>query len=545
MIRTRKFGVGVPMSDGVRLSTDIVLPAEHGRWPVIMIRTPYSRVNDRILGWAEMLADFGYAVVTQDVRGRGDSAGVWEPWIDEFGDGFDSVEWVAQQNWSDGQVGMLGGSYEAWVQWAAATRRPPHLKAMVTSGSPGKWFRDWPYRFGAFYAADYLEWLNRTSDRVVQPVPFPSWAWVVQHSDLRSLDTDTGRPMASWQHALDHDTYDGYWHSLDINGYELIDIPVLHITGWFDGCAPGQLHHFAQMTRHSPAGDRQSLVIGPWNHVGAVVTGLAAGGDLEIGAQGSVGLAEFWLPWFDRWLKGETPERVAHNVTYFTLGTNRWRTADKWPPSNFHEETLYFRGDGTISEEANAEESAREYTYNPSDPVLSLVHTHDRNALDGAPRPQALIERRSDVLVYEGAPVTRSLTVAGPARAVLFVASSAVDTDFVVSVIYVRANGFGTIIADGIIRAAMRSSLSKVSPLEPGQVYELEIQIDDVGLQLEPDESLRVAISSSLSPNYHPNPNTGEGYGGSSPLIVAQQTIYHGGRYPSRLILYAESEVST
>ena len=304
MTAARLFDVGAPMSDGVELSTDVALPGGEGTWPVVMIRTPYSKASDRILEWADFFAGFGYAVVTQDVRGRGDSAGDWEPWINEFADGHDAVEWAAAQPWCTGRVGMLGGSYEAWVQWAAASRHPRHLAAMVTSGSPGRWFRDWPYRFGAFYAADYLEWLNRTAGRVVQPVPFPSWSWLVRHADLRSLDTDTGRPLASWQAALDHSSYDGYWHSLDVTGYEQMDIPVLHLTGWFDACAPGEYHHFRELRDHSPGGGRQALVIGPWDHVGAVITGEAVEGDLEIGPLGTVDIRMTWERWFSRWLKG-------------------------------------------------------------------------------------------------------------------------------------------------------------------------------------------------------------------------------------------------
>src|SRR5579885_1538110 len=221
---------------------------------------------------------------------------------------------------------------------------------MVTSGSPGRWFRDWPYRFGAFYAADYLEWLNRTSDRVVQPVPFPSWGWAARHQNLRTLDTDTGRPMKRWQEALDHNTYDEYWHSLDIGGYESVDVPVLHMTGWFDACAPGQYHHFAHMTRLSPSKHLQSLIVGPWDHGGAVVTGKAVGGDLDVGAKGSVGLAQYWVPWFDRFLKGDVHAQQLPPVTYFVLGTNNWRTATAWPPSEFRELTLYLDGNGSLTD---------------------------------------------------------------------------------------------------------------------------------------------------------------------------------------------------
>ncbi|HUZ55142.1 MAG TPA: CocE/NonD family hydrolase [Streptosporangiaceae bacterium] len=535
----RLFDVQVPMADGVSLSTDVVLPAAGaGPWPAILIRTPYSKVNDRILGWADFFADYGYAVVAQDVRGRGDSDGVWEPWISEFGDGYDAVEWIAAQPWCTGKVGMLGGSYEGWVQWAAASRHPAHLAAMVTSGSPGRWFRDWPYRFGAFFASDYLEWLNLTARRVVQPFPFPSWAWYVSHPSLRRLDADMGRPLASWQTALDHSTYDNYWHSLDITGYEQMDIPVLHLTGWFDGCAPGEFHHFRQMRERSPAADRQSLVVGPWDHGGAVVTGLAVEGDLAISAQGTADLRLVWERWFARFLKGEPASADGPAVRYYSLGANEWRESSSWPPAGSKEHVLYLHADGTASTSPSPTEAAREYEYDPARPVLSMLMPHNRDRLEWAPRPGALIDGRADVLRYRAAPAEVPLAIAGPVRAVLFAATTGPDTDFVVSLGYVRADGSTTIVADGIVRAAMRSSLEEVALLEPGQIYELDIEVNDIALELAPGEALEVAISSSLAPNYHPNPNTGLGYAGDAPPIVVRQSVFHGGHRPSRLVLH-------
>ncbi len=533
----RLFDLRVPMADGVTLSTDVVLPAGTGTFPAILIRTPYSKVNDRILAWAGFFADHGYAVVAQDVRGRGDSDGAWEPWISEFGDGHDAVEWAAAQPWCTGKVGMLGGSYEAWVQWAAASRHPAHLAAMVTSGSPGRWFRDWPYRFGAFYASDYLEWLNRTAGRVVQPVPFPSWAWLVGHADLRSLDAESGRPLASWQAALDHDSYDDYWHSLDITGYEQMDIPVLHLTGWYDACAPGEYHHFRELRKASPAGHRQAMVIGPWDHHGAVVTGQAVGGDLEISAQGTVDIRLLWERWFARWLKDSPDAEADAQVRYYSLGANLWRESADWPPAGSTEHVLYLHADGSLRAEPSAAAATRSYEYDPARPVLSLVSLHNRDRLEWAPRPALLIDGRDDVLRYRTAPLASPLAIAGPVHAVLHVATTGRDTDFVVSLSYVRADGTATIIADGIIRAAMRASLSEAELLEPGQIYELDIEVNDIALELAPGEAVEVAVSSSLAPNYHPNPNTGLGYGGEESPVVVRQTVYHGGAHPSRLVL--------
>ncbi len=533
----RLFDHQVPMADGVCLSTDITLPGTAGTWPAILIRTPYSKVNDRILEWAGFFADYGYAVVAQDVRGRGDSDGDWEPWINEFGDGHDTIEWIAEQEWCSGKVGMLGGSYEGWVQWAAAARHPAHLAAMVTSGSPGRWFRDWPYRFGAFFASDYLEWLNRVARRVVQPVPFPSWAWLVGHPDLRTLDADTGRPLAAWQAALDHSTYDDYWHSLDISGYERMDIPVLHLTGWFDGCAPGEFHHFHQMRKLSPAADRQSLVVGPWDHHAAVVTGQAVEGDLAISAQGTVDLRLVWERWFARWLKGDRSGSDFAPVRYYSLGANEWRESSDWPPAASSEHVLYLQADGSATTEPAATEATREYEYDPARPVLSMLTLHNQDRLEWAPRPAVLIDGREDVLRYRTAPVDSQFSIAGPVRALLYASTTGTDTDFVVSLGYVRADGSTTIVADGIMRAAMRDSLEQVSLLEPGEVYELEVEVNDIALELARGEALEIAVSSSLAPNYHPNPNTGLGYAGDAPAIVVQQTIYHGGQHPSRLIL--------
>jgi uncharacterized protein len=533
----RLFDVRVPMADGVSLSTDVVLPGTSGAWPAILVRTPYSKVSDRILAWADFFTDYGYALVAQDVRGRGDSDGDWEPWVNEFGDGHDAIEWVAAQPWCTGKVGMLGGSYEGWVQWAAASRHPAHLAAMVTSGSPGRWFRDWPYRFGAFFASDYLEWLNRTAARVVQPVPYPSWAWFVSHSSLRTLDTDTGRPLDSWQAALDHCTYDSYWHSLDITGYEQMDIPVLHLTGWFDACAPGEYHHFRQLRELSPAADKQSLVIGPWDHHAAVVTGLAVEGDLAISAQGTVDLRLIWERWFARWLKGDQVGADDAAVRYYSLGANVWCTSSDWPPAGSREHVLYLHADGSATTDPAPAEAAREYEYDPARPVLSMLMLHNRDRLEWNPRPAVLIDGREDVLRYRTAPAETPLTIAGPVQAVLYAATTGQDTDFVVSLSYVRADGTATIIADGILRAAMHRSLEEVSLLTPGEIYELDVEVNEIALGLAPGESLEIAISSSLAPNYHPNPNTGLGYADDAPPVVVRQTVYHGGRYPSRLVL--------
>lgn len=548
MTLCRQFGVISPMRDGAELALDVTMPGQGGPFPAILVRTPYERTNDRLAAWATWFASAGYAFVAQDVRGRGDSAGTFDPWIQEFDDGFDTIAWIADQGWCDGAVGMLGGSYEAWVQWSAATRHPPALRAMVTSGSPGRWFRDWPYRFGALFAADYVEWLARTSGRLVQPVPFPDWSFVVHHLAPRRLDSDSGRALPAWQHALDHDTYDEYWHSLDVDGYERMGIAVLQVTGWWDACSPGEFHHFRQMSERSPASDRHSLVIGPFDHHAAVVTGQVVEGDLAIPPSGALGLEALWLDWFDRYLTASPHRRFTAAspveagatpapppVRFFSLGDNTWWEATDWPPAGTVDRSWYLTAGGGLSEEADEETQSREYIYDPSQPVVSMATLHHRDRLEWSPRPAVLVEGRDDTLSYQSEPVDTPVLLAGRPVATLYAASSCVDTDFVVSLGWVRTDGTCSLLVDGILRAAMRDSLECPEPLEPDRVYELVIELNDISLRLRAGEALRVVIASSLAPNYQPNPNTGEGYGGSAPPAVARQRIFCGGATASRL----------
>ena len=217
---------------------------------------------------------------------------------------------------------------------------------------------------------------------------------------------------------------------------------------------------------------------------------------------------------------------------------NEWRESISWPPAGSDEQVLYLHADGTASSEASTTEAALEYEYDPARPVLSMLMPHNREPLEWAPRPGVLIDGREDVLRYRTAPVKMPLSIAGPVHVVLFASTTGQDTDFVASLGYVRADGSTTIVADGIVRAAMRSSLEEVSLLEPGEIYELEIEVNDIALELAPGEALEVAISSSLAPNYHPNPNTGLGYAGDAPPVVVQQTVFHGGKSSSRLVLH-------
>jgi uncharacterized protein len=540
----RLFDLGATMRDSVRLSADVYLADDEAAAPAILVRTPYDNTRRDFVDWARYFTGHGYAVVLQDTRGRGDSDGVFTPWLDDFDDGYDTVEWVAAQDWCDGKVGMLGGSYMAWVQWTAAARNPPHLVTLVTAGSPGRWFRDWPYRFGAFWAEDYVEWVNRISGRSYQPSTLIDWTDLHEHRNPRTMDVVLGRPMPHWQECLDHTTLDAFWQRLQITGYEEMNLPALHVTGWFDGCAPGEFHHFREMATHSPAARDQSLLVGAWGHGGACATGRAIAGALDLDPDASLDLQAVWLAWFDRWLRGIDGDPMPP-VRYFAMGANVWRDADAWPPSDAVEWPLYLHADGSLAAEPAETPDSRTFAYDPTDPTPGMERLSAEPLDDWSPRDLAFLERRADVLVYTSEPFAEPIEIAGPIHLVVQASSSAVDTDFAAILGDVDVDGRAIFLSHGILRASFRESLSDPTPLVPGERYELTIEMADLGHVVLPGHRLRVIVTSCLFPYYHPNPNTGARYGEErvGDAIVAEQTIYAGPDAPSHLTVFVRHSV--
>ncbi|MGI8550551.1 MAG: CocE/NonD family hydrolase, partial [Dehalococcoidia bacterium] len=299
----------VPMRDGVELSADVYLPPEGaGPWPAILQRTPYDNTAELWLKIAVYFAKQGYAFVSQDVRGRCDSDGVWEPFVNEGPDGHDTIVWTGEQAWCNGKVGMMGGSYGGFVQWVAAKERPPYLSALVSTAAAGRWLEELPYRFGV-YAPYWMFWLNLVGGRSQQqPVhanpEVPDWPRIFTHRPLRDLDQALGRTNTVWRKWLQHRTFDDYWRQISLIGhFTSIDLPVLHITGWFDGDQWGELHYWHGMLNESSASDRQWLLSGPWDHAGTRSPRQQLGGR-DFGPSALVDINAVHLRFFDRWLRG-------------------------------------------------------------------------------------------------------------------------------------------------------------------------------------------------------------------------------------------------
>lgn len=542
----------VPMRDGIKLSADIYLPAEEGQYPVILQRTPYDNTMPLWVDIATYFAGHGYAFVSQDVRGRCDSEGEWVPMVNEAEDGYDTIEWIAQQPWCNGRVGMMGGSYGGLVQWMAARERPPHLVTLVSTAAAGRWLQELPYMNGKF-SPYWLWWLNLVGGRTLQqslsdPAAKPpiNWKKLVLHRPLKDIDQVLGRANTVWREWLAHPTFDDYWRHLSLDGYfEGIDLPVLHITGWYDGDQWGELYYYDNMVTYSPAADKQFLLSGPWDHAGTR-TPKAVLGEVDFTQAAVLDMKAIHLRWFDYWLKGdENGQAEEARVKVFIMGRNEWREEPAWPLPDVQMTPYYFHsggrantlgGDGRLSEDAPGDESPDEYTYNPDHPTPSIP---DLESFPGGDYPldQRYVERRDDVLAYTSEPLGQALEVTGTPFVVLHAASDVVDTDFAAVLTDVYPDGRSVALAEGILRASYRDSLAEPTPLTPGQVYEYKIELNATSNAFLPGHRIRVAIMSCRFPSFCRNPNTGAPEGEDEEFCLANQTVYHNSNHPSHVLL--------
>lgn len=556
--------VEVPMRDGVILRADIYRPSAAERLPVLLERTPYGKGFSEP-GFALMAAERGYVVVVQDTRGRWSSEGDGYPFVHEKEDGYDTVQWAAQQEWCDGQVGMYGVSYVGYTQWAAAAERPPALKTMIPAVTFCKPY-DFVYEGGAFMLGASVSWgLMAGGSMALQRQEMSAEAreqWMLRfiqavdgmtyRSTFNTLPLDQmpviGKDglVTYFADLLSHPRYDHFWKKIDCP-YEAMSMPIFHLGSWYDIFLGTTLKDYVRI--HSQgASPRQKLVVGPWTH--ANFDNLV--GEVDFGVQASwmfVLPEEEQLRWFDYWLKGEENGILQEPpVRLFVMGRNYWRNEHEWPLARTKYIPYYLHsagganslhGDGGLSPEPPGEENTDSLIYDPREPVP----THGGGlccwdaALKSGAYDQREIEQRQDVLVYTTPPLERDLEVTGPLQVNLWAASSALDTDFTAKLVDVHPDGFARNLADGILRASCRNSLSLPELLEPGEVYPLVIDLAATSNVFLAGHRIRLEISSSNYPRFARNPNTGQSHGEASELATARQTIYHDHLHPSHILL--------
>ena len=530
----------IPMRDGVRLAANVFLPAEHLRVPVILERTPYGKGADITPNY-QAFVDHGYAVVVEDVRGRYESEGAFQPLEQEPADGDDTLNWIARQPWSDGKIGMIGGSYRGIVQWKAALRNNPHLKAIFPVVSGNDDYRDRFYSTGgAMKLGNRLEWM---SENLRAPGYHPDFAKFVLHLPLRTSDiAATGWTSEMYRVAVAHPAFDAYWRGISTREQlSKIRIPVFAVGGWYDNFVESDLDAFGAL--HKTSGLNR-ILIGPWPHNMSYKFA-----DTDFGPDSAVPMRSLQLEWFDQWLMGkDTPLVSEPPVKIFVMGSNRWREEREWPPQeatareyyllgNGHANSL--NGDGTLGGRPARRGAVDHFVFDPRDPVPTRggAVCCNPSVFPWGPMDQRPVERRPDVLVYTTGGLREDVEVIGPVQVVLWVATSARDTDFTAKLVDVFPDGYARNLTDGILRLRYRDSLEKPEPAKEGEIYRITVDAGVTSNVFRKGHRIRLEISSSNFPRFDRNPNAGGVIADETHLWKATQTVYHDRQHPSHLVL--------
>jgi putative CocE/NonD family hydrolase len=550
--------VPIRMRDGVSLYADVYRPVGNERYPVIVSRTPYS--TERFPSAYEAGVYFsrrGYVYVFQDVRGRHESDGRWEPFFDDEHDGYDTVEWAARQPWSNGKVGMQGGSYLGHNQWRAAQAAPPSLVTIFPSVASTSIYHDWITLNGAWRLSFNFGWGPvRQESRIMQNPGVHTvdglhaihYDEVQRHLPLNTMQQLVGRRARFYDDWLANPDYNAYWKPLNVEDmFAKIAVPVHTFGGWFDIFSQGTLRGYVGMSQKGPT-ERirrgSNIVIGPWGHGSTQKTG-----DIDFGPTAHVNEQALQLRWYDYWLKGIDNGLAAEPpVKLFVMGRNEWVLENEYPLARTEFRPLYFasggkansdRGDGRLTwQKPTGSSPADRFRYDPNDPVPSLGGNNCCGTPTPAgPRDQRPIEGRQDVLIYTSEPLPQEIEVTGPVKVVLHASSDAPDTDFVAKLVDVRPDGTSYNMAEGIVRARYRDSVAAPTPLTPGKVYRFEIDMVGTSVAFLKGHRIRVHVTSSHFPQFDRNPNTGARFGATTEVRVAEQTIVHDADHPSHILL--------
>jgi uncharacterized protein len=540
--------VPVRMRDGVTLRADVYRPDAIGKYPVLLKRTPYNKLDGDGVYAAEFdwqAASHGYVVIVQDCRGRFSSEGKWYPLKYEGQDGYDTVEWAANLPYSTGRIGMFGDSYFGATATLAALANPPHLAGIFVVFPASDYGGGFAYEGGAFLQGLMESWtsglalntLERAAQkRTVSPngiLPLGSYPILNFHSiEARAL----APYFFDW---LANPSFDAYWNQWSFEEHiSSLHVPIYQVAGWYDLFLGGTLRHYLATTSSESAAVRKQsrLLIGPWFH--GPLTGKA--GELDFGPSARGDMETLTLRWFNYALKGiDDGIGDQQPVKYFEMGLNRWRRSLTWPPPGVKYTQFYLHssgganalsGDGHLSTVMPASEPPDHYVYDPEDPVPT------RGSAAGA-FDQRAIEARHDVLVYSTSKFTNAFDVTGPVNAEIYVSSSAVDTDFTAKLVDVWPNGYAQNLTDGITRARYRNSNERSEFLTPGKIYEVTIDLWATSDVFRPSHRLRLEISSSNYPRFDRNLNTGEDLLHGRRTIKAANVVYHDRKHPSAIIL--------
>jgi uncharacterized protein len=547
-----RFEIGIPMRDGVELAADVYLPSgadgqsdrEDRGVPAIVQVTPYGKDSASLVSDEALLYQSnGYAFVAVDVRGRGKSEGDWIAFFNDAKDTHDVIEWVAAQPWCNGKVGTTGLSYMGWVQWAGASERPPHLRAMVSTSAAGRWQQEIPYLGGVFQL--YFGWWAYSTRRRILDfygLEHSDWDQILRTVPFEDIGKIINAAGPNWEDLCRRDALDDYRALRYDDRYHEIDVPCLHVTGWYDlEDLLGAFHHYEHMRDASPAREWQFLLVGPWSHVKSRHPDAECGG-VEFGAAAAHDMNAEHLRWFDHWLKGrDTGLAEVDRVRIFEPGRNAWRGGSRWPLSDTV--TALYLGPGSLLAGRPDGESGDQFRYDPADPVLTGLDVR-QYPFEDVPLDQTGNEARDDVLCYTSEPVTEAVTVSGWPSVELYGCSDGDDTDWHVKLTDVTPDGRSLRVTQGCLRAACRDSLNEPAPLAGGQTYRFDVELWPTHHVFLPGHRIRLTVTSSDFPWFARNLNRYGPVRAQAEPRVAVNTVRHGGAYPSRLVLPVEAAQS-
>ncbi len=458
----------VPVDDSIRLATDVYRPTGPGPHPVILIRTPYHRTKQQAN--ARRFTHRGYAVVVQDCRGKFDSEGTFTPLVDEARDGQSTLDWIANQSWCNGRIGMWGRSYLGIVQVPAAASGHEALRCIAPSVAPGSWFRDWLRYDGCFALGNAIRWsLTHASTRTQPPLDHVDWTALHGLSSSEEIARHVGFETPILSTWTEHDVDDEYWREIDQAGlHERVAIPGIHAGGWFDHLTRGQFNAYANIRQDdvTPAArQNQHLLIGPWGHstIDSTRTGRTHYGQWEFGSRADLDVRGEELRFLDLHLRdvddGLTREKP---VKVFSLGRNRWESFDDWPPPEAVALT-YDLSRGRLLRSASGPDEIS-LQNDPSNPVPTLGGPVYWGLEPRGPIDQRPILARDDVLLFRSDPLAEPCAIAGPIRLDLTVSSTAENADLIGKLCVEQADGAVICLTVGSFRCCYAEGFEKKRP---------------------------------------------------------------------------------
>ncbi len=557
------WGLKIPMRDGVKLNATLYKPSDSKEpAPAVFTMTPY--ISDSYHDRAMYFARNGYVFALVDVRGRGNSGGAFEPFAADGKDGHDVVEWLAKQPWCDGKVAMWGGSYAGFNQWSTLKENPPHLATIVPAAAahPGV---DFPAPNGIFVSYD-VQWLTFTSGVTPNAKLFGEAGYWLgryrqmyeQHQPFEHLDTLVGNPSPHFQKWLRHRTPDAYLDAMapSPEQYARIGVPILTITGHYDGDQPGALAYYRRHMQFGSPGakERHYLLMGPWDHAGTRTPSAAVGG-LEFGKASLLDLNHLHKEWYDWTMKGgKKPEFLKQRVAYYVTGAEEWKFAVDLEALPGGPRKLYlttpngpgwdaFRA-GVLSPEKPAAGSPAEYTYDPLD-LRELLSPMD---LEGGSVKNYFTDQRlalgvaGNGLVYHTEPFAEPVEFAGAPKLVAWIKLNVRDTDFAAALYEVKRDGTSIFLTEGRMRARYRESPREPRPVKPGWITRYELQSSFwFARRLAEGSRLRLVFYSPNSRFWEKNYNSGGEVAAESrkDAFTAHVKLYQDAEHPSYLELPA------